>query len=128
MQVTGHFSALKQKIITFPLMLCVMVSKTVRMEKMRPTSSVKVSVEVLQLTSHCVKPSVFTLSTVLCTDKCVMPYYGGCPYSRKCYSSHTGASCGGCLPGFTQSLGRCVGISLKTFPHTWNKIYFHSQK
>ncbi len=33
-------------------------------------------------------------------DKCRLPYYGGCDYTRICSSSVFDANCGSCLPGY----------------------------
>ncbi len=33
-------------------------------------------------------------------DKCLFPYYGGCPYSRDCLYSNSDAVCGTCRPGW----------------------------
>ena len=33
-------------------------------------------------------------------DKCLIPYYGGCPTSRECITSEFDVNCGNCLPGF----------------------------
>ena len=34
------------------------------------------------------------------TDKCRLPYYGGCPYTRECITSEFDVNCGACLSGF----------------------------
>ena len=55
-------------------------------------------------------------STLPTTDKCLLPYYGGCSYSRECQTATFQASCGDCLPGFVSDpnnlggdcLGECI--------------------
>ena len=71
-----------------------------------------------------------TLQPLCFTDKCLMPYYGGCPYDRECIPSETGVSCGDCLPGlFEYSDGVCIGISSKNLRRAWdNSLMFRFQK
>jgi hypothetical protein len=54
-------------------------------------------------------------TNVLCENKCLMPYYGGCPYDRECIPSETGVSCGDCLPGFVEYSEVCIGIYFQIF-------------
>lgn len=46
------------------------------------------------------------------SDKCLLPYYGGCPYTRTCIASAIDVNCGVCLPGFfvnpSDSGGECL--------------------
>ena len=50
------------------------------------------------------------------TDKCLVPYYGGCPLSRECLSSEFDVNCGACLNGFitdpTDPGGPCLRKNL----------------
>ena len=32
-------------------------------------------------------------------DKCRLPYYGDCDYTRECVTTEFGQNCGNCLPG-----------------------------
>ena len=34
-------------------------------------------------------------------DKCRLPYYGGCEFTRECISTEFDQTCGLCLPGLT---------------------------
>ena len=43
-----------------------------------------------------------TLFSCFPTDKCRLPYYGGCPYTRECITSEFDVNCGACLSGFIQ--------------------------
>ena len=37
-------------------------------------------------------------------DKCRLPYYGGCDFTRECVTTTFGQNCGSCLPGLTPDL------------------------
>ena len=53
---------------------------------------------------------VFSKHYILLADKCLFPYYGGCPMVRECITSESGRRCGSCLPGLTGGLfGPCFG-------------------
>ena len=46
-------------------------------------------------------------------DKCLLPHYGACPYTRLCETSVFGVRCGLCLPGYARNVtslsGDCIG-------------------
>ena len=45
-------------------------------------------------------------------DKCYLPYYGGCSYTRLCITSDHSVSCGDCLPGLAEAdpiTNDCIG-------------------
>ena len=58
--------------------------------------------------------------TLLCisiwnADKCLLPYYGGCPYSRQCITSKFTVYCDDCLFGFAEdptNIGACLSKTL----------------
>ena len=57
--------------------------------------------------------TLILLPLYLTTDKCLIPYYGGCSYTRECITSEFDVNCGGCLPGFVENpantAGDCLG-------------------
>ena len=53
-----------------------------------------------------------TVSEFINGDKCLLPYYGGCPYSRECVTSEFAVNCGPCLPGFAPNPSDRGGICL----------------
>ena len=47
-------------------------------------------------------------------DKCLLPYYGGCDYTRECETSRLQVTCGDCLPNLGRvevsgAVARCQG-------------------
>ena len=53
----------------------------------------------------------------LLPDKCLLPYYGGCSYTRPCLSSEFDVGCGPCLPGLAEAnpvvsdcLSKCMSV------------------
>ena len=52
----------------------------------------------------------------LMTDKCLLPYYGGCDLTRKCMSHRFGVRCGGCLEGFIIDPDDSRGPCLRKLP------------
>ena len=61
-------------------------------------------------------PSIFLAPCIIScfhADKCLLPHYGACPYSRLCETSVFGVRCGNCLPGGARqtrfdSTGNCI--------------------
>ena len=52
-----------------------------------------------------VKPSIRNDSELFnFTDKCRLPYYGACHFTRECVSTEFGQNCGDCLSGLTPDL------------------------
>lgn len=49
-------------------------------------------------------------------DKCLLPYYGGCPLTRECVTSEFDINCGACLPGYAidrfDPFGECLRKSV----------------
>ena len=46
---------------------------------------------------------MFIYANHLHADKCLLPYYGGCSYTRQCNSFDLGANCSDCLPGYFEA-------------------------
>ena len=66
-------------------------------------------------------PSIFwILCFSLCfhVDKCMLPHYGACPYTRLCESSVFGVRCGSCLPGFARNPADFSGDCIRKLFHT----------
>lgn len=55
----------------------------------------------------------FNFSVCLSTDKCRLPYYGGCVFTRECLSGALDVGCPRCLNGFVENpsdpSGECLG-------------------
>ena len=47
------------------------------------------------------------------TDKCRLPYYGGCPFTRECLSSALDVGCPSCLFGFVEDPANPGGECLR---------------
>ena len=56
---------------------------------------------VLCESEHPINTSILIVS-VSHTDKCRVPYYGGCSFTRECITSEADVNCGDCLPGFME--------------------------
>ena len=60
-------------------------------------------------------------------DKCMLPHYGACPYTRLCETSVFGVRCGSCLPGYARNpadfSGDCIGELFHTVLIHFNLIY-----
>ena len=60
-------------------------------------------------------------SQIICfvlADKCRLPNYGGCPYTRECVSSALNAGCTRCLTGFVEHPFNIGGECLREFRDT----------
>ncbi len=65
-------------------------------------------------------------------DKCLFPYYGGCPYSRKCVFTDLDLNCGLCRPGWARNpaapLGECLGkLFILYGSHIHNNYYTYAE-
>ena len=60
-------------------------------------------------------PCISWMPCIFCShaDKCLLPHYGACPYTRLCETSVFGVRCGLCLPGYARNVtslsGDCIG-------------------
>ena len=61
--------------------------------------------------------SLFKPPNYLCifTDKCLLPYYGSCSFTRECESTDLDVNCRFCRPGWARVIGggpgsACVGM------------------
>ena len=63
--------------------------------------------------------SLFFLIPCL-ADKCCLPYYGGCSYTRQCNSTENGTICGSCLFGYEEDpedpSGDCIRKQILSNP------------
>ena len=73
-----------------------MVMQTVLLVTMKSFLFVKVSHKSL------ISASEFFIIILSATDKCRLPYYGGCPFTRECLSSALDVGCPSCLFGFVE--------------------------
>ena len=52
---------------------------------------------------------------VFATDKCRLPFYGGCPFTRVCLSSALDVGCPSCISGFVEDPANPGGACLREF-------------
>ena len=55
-------------------------------------------------------------------DKCRLPYYGGCPLTRRCVTSDLDVDCTDCLTGFVEDPANPGGACLRKFVFASNYI------
>ena len=86
------------------------------MEKMKQMCFVKVSSCRLLVAIGPKKYNYYYRCT-FATDKCRLPYYGGCPHTRVCETltfSYYGVRCLGCVTGFVEDPANPDGECLRT--------------